>query len=117
MTLAQLALAVTRYSFTPGLCLLFGHESIIICYLLLHLQLPKRLQYYCTTIAQFTPPPDPPLYAVHYTILVMAISYKGQSRPSSSLRAPRMARHEGERRWEVVDPEFGQPRAVVVLVW
>ena len=36
-------------------------------------------QYYCTTIAQYTPPPPtPPFYAIHHTILVMAISCKGQ---------------------------------------
>jgi len=40
---------------------------------------PTRLQYYCTAIAQYTPPHrPPPLYAIHHTILVMAISCKGQ---------------------------------------
>ena len=41
---------------------------------------PTLLQYYCTTIAQYTTrlhlPPR--LYAVHHTIFVMAISCKGQ---------------------------------------
>jgi len=37
------------------------------------------LQYYCTTIAQYTPPPPtPPLNVIHHTILAMAISCNGQ---------------------------------------
>jgi len=41
---------------------------------------PTRLQYYCTTIAHIRPPPPPPLaYAMHHTILVGAISCKGQA--------------------------------------
>jgi len=42
---------------------------------------PTLLHYYCTTIAQYTPPPPPtiPFHAIHHTILVMAISCKGQS--------------------------------------
>ena len=37
------------------------------------------LQYFCMTIAQYTPPPPtPPLNATHRTILAMAISCKGQ---------------------------------------
>ena len=50
---------------------------------------PTLLQHYCTTIAQHTRrPPTPPFHAIHHTILVMAISCKGQvlgrraSRPS-----------------------------------
>ena len=40
---------------------------------------PTLLQYYCTTIVQFTPPPPTPLlYAVNNTILVMAISCRRQ---------------------------------------
>jgi len=40
---------------------------------------PTLLQYYCTTIEQYTrPPPTPPFYAIHHTILVMALSCKGQ---------------------------------------
>jgi len=44
--------------------------------------LPTVLQYYCTTIAQYTTPPSPtPLfYAIHHTILLITISCKGQSR-------------------------------------
>ena len=39
---------------------------------------PILLQYYCTTIAQYTPPPPTaPFYAIHHTLLVMAISCKG----------------------------------------
>jgi len=34
--------------------------------------------HYCTTITQYTPPlPTPPFYAIHHTILVMAISCEG----------------------------------------
>ena len=37
------------------------------------------LQFYCTTVAQYTPPPPtPPFYGIHHSILVMAISCKGQ---------------------------------------
>jgi len=47
--------------------------------------LPTRLQYDCTTIAQYmTPPPTSLVYAIHHTILVMTISCEGQlavSRP------------------------------------
>ena len=40
---------------------------------------PTLLQYYRTIIAQYTPPPPtPPSYAIHYTLLVMAILCKGQ---------------------------------------
>jgi len=40
---------------------------------------PTLLQYYCTTIAQYTPPtPIPPFHAIHHTISVMAISCEGQ---------------------------------------
>ena len=40
---------------------------------------PTLLQYYCTTIALYTPPHrPPPWYAIHHTILVMAISCKRQ---------------------------------------
>jgi len=37
---------------------------------------PDVLQYYCTTIAQYTPlhRPPPPCYAIQHTILVMAVS-------------------------------------------
>jgi len=43
---------------------------------------PTPLQYYCTPIAQYTPPPSAPLlYAKHHTILVMAISCKGEILP------------------------------------
>jgi len=40
---------------------------------------PTLLQYYCTTIARYTPlPTSPPVYAIHRTVLVMAISCNGQ---------------------------------------
>ena len=52
----------------------------IILLLTLPPELPALLRYYCMSIAQDTTPPrpPPPLYALHYTILVMAISCKGQ---------------------------------------
>ena len=41
--------------------------------------LSALVQDYCTTIGQYTPSPtDPPFYAIHHTILVKAISCKGQ---------------------------------------
>jgi len=41
---------------------------------------PTLLQYYCASIAQYTSPHRPPLwYVIHYTILVMAVSCKGQA--------------------------------------
>jgi len=41
--------------------------------------LPTLVQYYCTTIGQYTtPPPTSRLYAIHHTILVITISCKGQ---------------------------------------
>jgi len=47
---------------------------------------PTLLHYYCTTSAQYTPPPTPPVYAMHHTILVMAISCKGQVRVNPRTR-------------------------------
>jgi len=40
---------------------------------------PTLLHFSCTTIAQHTPPPADPsfIYAIHHTILAMAISCKG----------------------------------------
>jgi len=68
-------LTFTRYRFT--LRLLCGSQSFL--YRPLPRALPALLQYYCTSIAQdTTPPPTLSLYAIHYTILVMAISCKGQ---------------------------------------
>jgi len=41
---------------------------------------PTLLQYYCTPNAQYTnPSPTPRVYAIHRTILVMAISCKGEA--------------------------------------
>ena len=40
--------------------------------------LPTLLQYYRTTIRQYTTPPTPLLYAIHHPILVIRISCKGQ---------------------------------------
>jgi len=56
----------------------FVHESILLV-LPPPLALLTPLQYYCTDIAQNTTlPPTPLLYAIHHTILAIAISCKGQ---------------------------------------
>jgi len=69
-------LAFTRYCFTSRL--LCTIQSSVCCPL--PPVLPALLQYYCTPIAQYTPPPPTPLlYAIHHTILAMAISCKGQN--------------------------------------
>jgi len=50
--------------------------------------LPALLRHYCTSIAQDTTlPRPPPLYAINHTILVMAISCKGQP-AAASLMCP-----------------------------
>jgi len=50
--------------------------------------LAALMQYDCTTIGQYTsPPPTSPLHAMHNTILVMAISCKGQAKTDSSAAA------------------------------
>jgi len=77
-------LAVTRYSFTSKL--LCTSESSLSCPS--PSALLTLLQYYSTTIAQYTISPQPPfcmpytttplLYAIYYTQLVQAISCKGQ---------------------------------------
>jgi len=69
-------LASTRYFFTPKLYC--GSPSSFYCPP--WPANPTLLQYYCTTIAQYTPPPapTPPSYAIQHTILVLAISCKGQ---------------------------------------
>jgi len=66
------ALAFTRDSFTSRpLC---TNQSSFYCP---HPPvLPTRLQYFSTTIAQYATPLS--LYATHNTLLVMAISCKGQ---------------------------------------
>ena len=38
--------------------------------------------------AIYAPPPTPPLYAIHYTILVLAISCKGQTGRRAGRRKP-----------------------------
>jgi len=68
------SLAFTRYCFTSKLYC--GSQSSFYCPL--HMQsLP-----YCITVAQplrnIHPPTDPPLYGMHHTLLVMAISCEGQ---------------------------------------
>jgi len=47
--------------------------------------LPTLLHHFCTTIAQHPPSPTPMLYAIYHTILVMAISRKGQDDQGSDL--------------------------------
>ena len=50
-------------------------EASILLLLPLDLQKPALLQYYCTPIAQYTPPyRPPPPDVIHQTILMMAIS-------------------------------------------
>jgi len=67
-------LAFPRYCFTRLLC---TNQSSVYCPL--PSALPALLQYYCTSSTQHTTPPRPPfVYAIHHTILVMAISCEGQ---------------------------------------
>ena len=74
-------LAFTRYWFTWKL--LCTNQSFFYRQLP---PVPTLSQCYCTSIAQYTtPPPTPHLYAIHNTILVVAISCKGQSGPRCSL--------------------------------
>ena len=68
-------LAFTRYCFTSKL--FCGSQRSFHCHPFISAN-PTLLQYYCITIAQYTPPTDPPFYDIHYLILVMAISCKGQ---------------------------------------
>ena len=72
------ALAFTRYSFTSRL--LCTHQPSF------HsprpLAFPTLVQYYCTTIGQYTTPlPTSHLYAIHHTISVLTRSCKGQAVP------------------------------------
>jgi len=67
------------------------------------------LQYYCTTIAQYTPPPPtPPLNVIHHTIFAMGISSKGQRVPlpiHQPRRAP--ATNTPARPTAAGDPQLG----------
>ena len=63
--------------------------------------LPALSQYYCMPIAQYAALPRPPLlHGIHYTILVMAISCKGQCARSSATvtghqgRCPQLHTHQ-----------------------
>jgi len=55
---------------------------------------PTLVQYYCTTIGQYTTPPPPPpppisrLYAMHRTTLVITISCEGQVRRREPKKPP-----------------------------
>jgi len=57
------------------------------------------LHVYC---ARHNAPPTPPLYAIHYTILIMAISCKGQA--VTAISAPGLTRDKLQplRRWAIV---------------
>jgi len=67
-------LVFTRYSHFEALCT--NQPSL---YSLRPPALTTLLQYYCTTIGQYTSPfPNPLLYSIHRTILVVRISCKGQ---------------------------------------
>jgi len=69
-------LAFTRYCFTSRI--LCTNPSSYYCPPLLA-SLSTLLQYYCTTFAQYTTPPDPPCVCdTPYTILVITISCEGQ---------------------------------------
>ena len=77
---AQIASRVSLYKILIHFKALLWHSML----LLVPPPLAKStlFQYYCTTIAQSTPPPPTPLlYAIHYTLLVMAILSEGQVAP------------------------------------
>jgi len=86
-TRARHVLAFTRYCFT--LRLLCINQASSHCPL--PPALPALLQYYCTSIAQYTMHPRPLVYVMHYTILVIAISCKSQAtpRPNQTVYLPR----------------------------
>jgi len=71
---AQVSLAFTRYCFTSRLLCTINHPFIA----------PSHLHclHYCNTVVRLLRnirrPPDPPFVALHHTILVVAISCKGQ---------------------------------------
>jgi len=68
-------LAFTRYCFTS--MLLCTNQSSF--YRPLRPALPALLQYCCTSIAQYTTPPRPPLvYSIQDTTLIITISCNGQ---------------------------------------
>ena len=68
-------LAFTRYCFTSKLYC--GSPSSFYCPP--QPAKPTLPQHFCTPIARYTTPrPTPPLYAIHHTLLVMAIWCKGQ---------------------------------------
>jgi len=86
-----LLVTVPEATIAPGIglykiCVYFKacvHERIIL-FFPSPSALPTLLHDYCTTIAQYTPPPlTPLLYAIHRTKLVLAIFCKGQSRKYS----------------------------------
>jgi len=63
---------------------------------------PTLLQYYCTTIAQYTTPPvTSRVYAIYHAILGMAISCKGQ---------PGNVRNILHKSYVSLVPEFGFAR-------
>ena len=79
------AAAQEQVLLTLGIYKIFVHSKAFLHWSIL-LVLPRlpalltRLQYYCTTSGQYaTPPPGVLSYAIHYTILVTAISCQGQA--------------------------------------
>jgi len=53
------------------------------------LAVPALVQYYCTTIGQYTTPsPDSRLYAMHHIILVITISCKAKAWVKGALQLP-----------------------------
>jgi len=90
-----------RRTFTPSFTtsLRASNQRVSLCKILFHFKAvlsesiillppsppakPTLLQYLCTAIPQYTPPHRTlPSYAIHHTILVMAISCKGQPKGS-----------------------------------
>jgi len=87
-----LGLAFTTYCFTS--MLLCTNQSSF--YHPLLPAWPALLQYYCTSIVQYTtPPPTPKLYAIHPAILAMAISCKGQALASLTTETKKQSPNTG----------------------
>jgi len=92
-------LAFTRYCFTSWL--LCTNQPSLYCPPLPP-ALPTPLQYYCTSIAQYTtPPPTPLLYAIHYTILATAISCEGQSLQEVTAASSGTHAHASGKSWRL----------------
>ena len=79
------SLEVNEYLVKANLCTRYLFTSKLLCTSKSSLScpfpsaLPTLVQYYCTTIGQYTtPPPTSRMSAIHYTIMVITISCKGQ---------------------------------------